>query len=866
MGAFYGCENLHSITVDVQSIGPYAFYGCSALTKITISTSVSSIGNGALSGCSSLESITLPFIGESRKTEDDAYQYPLGYIFGTENYAGGVKTVQYYYGADMTSSTAYFIPAKLKSVTVTDGNILEGAFYGCSGIETVNIGMDVTYISAGAFYACSALKEISVNSNNYRYSSIDGNLYGIGSYTLIQYAVGKTDTSFEIPYGVQTIGKLAFASCNKLTDITIPNTVTEIHKDAFADCSKLISKENGVSYAGNWAIDFDGSASSVALRYGTCGIADYAFASSHGLSEILIPDSVNTIGAYAFASCVSLTRVSIPASVTKIGLGALSGCSRLESITVPFVGAGGLRSSTDHFGYIFGAQSYEDNEIYVPFSLKNVTITGGQIIRDGAFYQCRHITSISIPSTVTNIYNLAFYKCEGLTKVIISDIGAWCNIWFYDDYSNPLIYSKALYLDDTPVTDLIIPNGVTYVRSYAFYGYRALESVTIPSTVESIGYSAFSGCLNLESVTISEGLRYVEQYAFRNCISLIGIDIPYGTERIGFCAFESCINLKDISIPESIKRIEDGAFQDCSSLIQSENGILYVDNWAIGYDNTIGQDVYIREGTVGIANGTFSGCSELVSITIPESLIHINENPFSQCSALESITVDENNTVYHSADNCLIETASGTLIVGCKNSIIPDDGSVQAIGSYAFESCYALESITIPYSVTSIGNYAFTNCSNLKNVTIPDSVTVIGDGAFSYCYNLSSIYIPESVTYIGQNAFDGCSAIETQDGVSYVDRWVVDCDTSVTYVELRSDTVGIANYAFSECYSLTDITIPISVTVICDWAFSYCYELTSIYYYDGWTYDWYAINKTDGYWDYNTGNYSVYCYDGTISK
>lgn len=163
--AFFKCSKLAAIIVpdSVTSIGESVFEGCNGLTSITIPDSVTSIGSSIFSGCSSLENITIPFLGEKAGvTSSDTYQYPFGYIFGTSSYTGGVATTQYYYGnsTSSTTSTTYYIPSSLKSVTVTGGNILYGAFYNCAGLTSVTIGNGVTSIGNYAFYNCTRLKTV----------------------------------------------------------------------------------------------------------------------------------------------------------------------------------------------------------------------------------------------------------------------------------------------------------------------------------------------------------------------------------------------------------------------------------------------------------------------------------------------------------------------------------------------------------------------------------------------------------------------------------------------------------------------------------------------------------------------------------
>ena len=157
-----------TIPDSVTSIGGSAFEDCTGLTSVTIGNSVESIGGSAFSGCGSLESITIPFVGaEAGKTDQDTYQYPFGYIFGTSSYTGGTGIKQYYYGysTSRTTSDTYYIPASLRSVTVTGGNILYGAFYGCSMLTSVTIGDGAESIGNSAFYKCTGLTSVTIGNS-----------------------------------------------------------------------------------------------------------------------------------------------------------------------------------------------------------------------------------------------------------------------------------------------------------------------------------------------------------------------------------------------------------------------------------------------------------------------------------------------------------------------------------------------------------------------------------------------------------------------------------------------------------------------------------------------------------------------------
>ncbi|MCD8208386.1 MAG: leucine-rich repeat protein [Bacteroidales bacterium] len=157
--AFSGLSAVESVAIpdSVTSVGEYAFRGCKSLTEITIPQSVKSIGAGAFSGCSSLESITLPFVGESSSASSASKTTLFGYVFGTSSYTGGVSTKQYY---SYSSSSTYYIPSSLKSVTITGGKILYGSFYNCSNITYVSITGSVSSLDTYVFEGCTSIKEI----------------------------------------------------------------------------------------------------------------------------------------------------------------------------------------------------------------------------------------------------------------------------------------------------------------------------------------------------------------------------------------------------------------------------------------------------------------------------------------------------------------------------------------------------------------------------------------------------------------------------------------------------------------------------------------------------------------------------------
>lgn len=251
------------------------------------------------------------------------------------------------------------------------------------------------------------------------------------------------------------------------------------------------------------------------------------------------------------------------------------------------------------------------------------------------------------------------------------------------------------------------------------YGSNSyVQSVTIPNTVVSIGDHAFYGCNGLTSVTFSSSLKSIGEYAFQFCTALPSLTIPNSVTTIGEYAFQFCTGLTSVDISTSLTALENGVFDSCSGLVS-----LVIPNSV----TRIGNEVFFScEGLVSliipnsvtiIGNDAFSGCTNLSSITFPSSVTSIGENIFAWCNNLNSVKVETGNTKYDSRNDCnaIIETASNTLIAGCKKTIIPS--TVTSIGESAFSWCSDLSSITIPNSVSEIGEYAFYQCTDLKGIT-----------------------------------------------------------------------------------------------------------------------------------------------------
>ncbi|MBO5214815.1 MAG: leucine-rich repeat domain-containing protein [Clostridia bacterium] len=368
---------------------------------------------------------------------------------------------------------------------------------------------------------------------------------------------------------------------------------------------------------------------------------------------------------------------------------------------------------------------------------------------------------------------------------------------------------------------------VTAINSYAFQEYfdKKITAVYIPNSVTTIGGGAFSGCAKLEKVSLGSSITSIGASAFADCSELTDIVLPNTVTSIGAGAFANCSNLTSVSIPDSVTSFGDIVFMNCEKFqFNVYEGLNYVGNSnnpylvltdipsAIQFNSSFN----LHNDTKVFASNLFSGCGEITTLDLPDSLIAIPDCTFMQCQELKTITIPS---------------------------------SVKSVGNFAFSQCSALESIYVPDSVTSVGTQVFEHCENLKTVTLPANATYVGN-VFNDCPNIVNLTAP----------------FEVFDSLLSFDKEKME---SVTFNS--GDTISA--YSFNGCDALTSVIIPSSVTTIESHAFDGCNN-AKIYCEvdskpDGWKNSWnndcpvyyYSENEptTDGnYWRYVNGEVVIW--------
>ena len=583
----------------------------------------------------------------------------------------------------------------IKNVVVEEGitKLGDDIFTNCFILSEVTLPETLSEIGIDAFSGCSALVEIA------------------------------------IPDSVTKIGGAAFYKCTNLYDVKMSKNIVSVGYDAFQDTGNVVARYNEgdftckyidnvlISFEPNGDVVDDLSGATYNILNGTRVIADGAFrnASNCGITKIVLPNSVVSIGEdaflefktleqivipegleiiseNAFCGCESLKTITIPESIDYIGEEAFFGCSSLENISLPDKG---IEIHLDAFcdtDYYTNSSNWTNECLYIGNHMVdfNLSKTEEIKIREG---------TKSIVFSNLNYKNSKIYIPASVEKIFYS---SHFNIKFFEvSDENPYFSSSDGVLFDKQKTKLI-----------AYPVYKTAETYTVPESVTEIVDYAFAYSTFLKKIELPDGLNKIGEYAFSNS-GLVSVVIPGSVDSISKRVFGDCIELRSVTIMQGVSEIQDSAFVFCTSL----------------------ESIGLPDSIKYIAPYSFFSCKKLTSIKIPNKVEQISFCCFESCASLEKVELP---------------------------------ASLKYINTAAFNGCSLIKEITLPESVKRINVDAFYGCESLKSFTVPESVYRIGNNAFGMTWSETdneTVKIPDFTLNCYENSAAYDYAVEN--GINY---------------------------------------------------------------------------------------------------
>ena len=743
------------------------------------------------------------------------------------------KGKQYYTaskGIKIGEITELTIAADIDGIPVTE--IVASGFTSCYTLETVNIPDSIKVVGDKAFRYCRELKAVNVYVAYPEEAGLYETVYSSYEGTLIRNDFGTM--------------YLEYVPQAKSGDFTIPEKVTHVLENAF----------------------YRTSLDSVTIPANVTSVPKYAFNESSTLKTITFAERTDALelGSSAFYKCTAVETVNISASYAPEMDDLFAFLNQFSTLKAINVTEGNTAYASKDGVLTNGTNTI----LYAPkaYAAEYVIPDGITIIRAGAFNGRTNVTSVTVPSWVTDIGRDAFNNCSGIKSIIfkgsrsdVLEIGAnafanhraLTTVTFEASENTALdaaiiigtnAFAGGSASKSFKTIDVQAGTNIANIGEGAFKNNTVLANINVDpkASVGVIGKSAFAYCSGLSSIDIPATVTRIDSYAFSRCTSLTEINfVTEGATSIDIAdyAFNECSKLGTILLPNHLNEFKSSAFNGCELLkeikvnpdnekytntadgilfkrtVDESNNLIYTD---ILFDpKGLAKDKggvidNLPETLVNIGGAAFSSNPYITEIHIPAAVTIIDSSAFANCSHLKTLVFKAGGTALEIGDYAFENCTE------LDNTFALPDYTTK-IGNYAFVGC-EFSSFTVPANVSSIGNGAFYKCKFLKNVSFNTTVALtLGAGAsseeegvFSGCVDLEAVALPKTLTSIGRYAFYGCASLEnvTFGTTTYNDGvWSVD-----------SNLTAIKDYAFYGCTSLESIVIPNTVTTVGAYAFA----------------------------------------------
>ena len=848
------------------------------ITALVIPNSVEKISYGAFAGFYNVQYVQTPFVGLSRTAVSTdlrpasgssdwsgldingnyAAQSAFLSIFGDSNFFDieHADNASWYYSPSFISSSgsssSYLLlmnPVSLNKIVITDAVYIDThAFFNVTNVKEIDITWKTTGITSEeeaifgkigeyAFNSCIDVETINLPTSI--------SYLGIGVFGNCQNLL-----NINLPNTISSIPEATFEECFSLKEIIIPYTVTFIGAHAFSDCSALTRV-----YPSNHGYQTDKPSASNYVAEGDC----------------YLPDSLTSIGSQAFRTCLQIKNIVVPTNVNSIGYMAFGSCNNLTSITLPFVGSEAGNSGVEEslFGFVFGKYGYygdifnenglaqsdgifqsadgiltsateEGGYYFIPNSLRTVTITKETVIGSGAFMNCGMIVTLVLPDTLTSVAKGSLNGCSELYSLTIPFIGPNDSATAEEGGQLGYIFGTTSYgsanstFGNATHNSTAITTNQSYATYYLPYNLKVL-SITKQSTIRS---HAFYNVTTVTDLTIGDYTSYIERSIFTGCINLEKLTLPFvGCQQGQF--YISYWWSPDINVRNSLVWL----FSHSSGSSSYEVAfIFYQRNSYSSYVPNSLKEVVITNDTY-IDSCAFKYFSSLESITINDEVSFIESEALKGCSGLTHLSLPFIGASANSGNKNEFQYTIGWLFgsgtyansyaayqydryvyIPSNLSSIYIDEKITMIAHSAFRGMTSLESVQSNAVIGTLGAYSFANCTNLSIVDLPRATyTAVGNYAFLNDRALTNAidqetgnyidykysFIPDTVTKIGEGGLMGTSILNVDlTKYTHVGNYAfADClqITEIDFTGSELSTVG--SYLFSGCKNLSDVTL-----------------------------------------------------------